>query len=47
MQKSYHIFVNMFFLVDHPYNQTENALPYNVIRVSNWQEISEWIKNMN
>lgn len=35
------------FLVDHPYNQTENALPYNVIRVSNWQEISEWIKNMN
>lgn len=31
------------FLIDHPYNQTEN-LPRNVIRVFSWQEIYEFIR---
>lgn len=34
------------FLIDHPYNQANN-LPYNVIRVSTWQDILEWIKKFN
>lgn len=34
------------FLIDHYYNQTE-TLPYNIIRVSNWKDISEWIKKIN
>lgn len=34
------------FLFDHLYNRTEN-LPYNVIRVSSWKEIFDWIKKLN
>ena len=34
------------FLIDHPYNQNAK-LPYNVIRVSGWKDISEWIKQLN
>ncbi len=34
------------FLIDHPYNQTDK-LPYNVIRVCGWKDISEWIKKLN
>lgn len=34
------------FLIDHPYNQNDK-LPYNVIRVSGWKDISEWLKQLN
>ncbi len=33
------------FLLNHNYNQ-DDSLPYNVIRVSNWKEIYEWIKKL-
>lgn len=34
------------FLIDHPYNESD-SLPYNVIRVTKWEEIVEWIKQFN
>lgn len=34
------------FLINHPYNES-GSLPYNVIRVTKWEEIVEWIKQFN
>ena len=35
------------FLIDHLYNRNDNdCVPYNIIRVNNWQEIYEWIKKL-
>ena len=34
------------FLINHEYNK-DGQLPYNVIRVSNWDEILSWIKKLN
>ena len=36
-------FCNIVFLIDHPYNQTLE-LPYNVVRVADWNEIYEFLK---
>lgn len=34
------------FLINHMYNQEDN-LPYNVIRVANWEEVLDWVKKLN
>ncbi len=46
MLRNYRTYVNMFFWVDHAYNQTKD-MPYNIIRVSDWKEIHSWIKKLS
>lgn len=35
------------FLIEHNYNKAEENLPYNIIRVKKWEDITNWIKKLN
>lgn len=37
------MYCDIVFLIDHPYNQT-SEIPYNIVRVNNWEEIYDYLK---